>query len=103
MNVTPPPGKAVGVYLPVSAFVTLGTEHVIANQVGGRVRERVRQRVREKVREGQGGPGTVRDGQRASRGSGAWAAWARGRLSGWVGGHGGWVQRVGRSTGRESA
>ncbi|PNW83809.1 hypothetical protein CHLRE_04g217915v5 [Chlamydomonas reinhardtii] len=25
-------GKAVGVYLPVSAFVTLGTEHVIANQ-----------------------------------------------------------------------
>ncbi len=26
-------GKAVGVYLPVSAFVTLGTEQVIANQV----------------------------------------------------------------------
>ncbi|KAG2482340.1 hypothetical protein HYH03_018728 [Edaphochlamys debaryana] len=25
-------GKAVGVYLPVSAFVTLGTEHCIANQ-----------------------------------------------------------------------
>ncbi|GFR51079.1 hypothetical protein Agub_g13405 [Astrephomene gubernaculifera] len=25
-------GKAVGVYLPVSAFVTLGTEHVVANQ-----------------------------------------------------------------------
>jgi hypothetical protein len=29
-------GKAVGIFLPIMAFIAIGGEHCIANQVGGR-------------------------------------------------------------------